>query len=329
MFPKLASVSSVVRCSLRVVAPAQALRAFTSSASALESPKTANKQERPRRTLFYIPGSEERKLNSSLKLKADCLVYDLEDGVAVNRKGAARQQVFNAFQTFDVGRAEKAVRINAVGSGLEIDDLNVVLRSKNLQALVIPKVQSARDVEFISRMIDSVAPESNRASIRLLPCVESALGVINVKEIATADPRIDGIIFASEDYCADTGLLRTPSRKEMLYARQAVVTAACAFGLQSIDIVCQDYKSENILTEECQEGREFGFTGKQAIHPAQVETIHKIFSPTEKEIERATKIMEGYNEHLQKGIGAFVLDGKMIDMPVVKWAQRLLARAQV
>ncbi|KAJ3087373.1 hypothetical protein HK102_011228, partial [Quaeritorhiza haematococci] len=134
---------------------------------------------------------------------------------------------------------------------------------------------------------------------------------------------------AAEDYCADLGLIRTPSRLEMLHARQSVVTAAAAYGLQSIDLVCVDFKSDEVLEEECTEGRQWGFTGKQAIHPKQVPLIQKHFAPAPADVERATRIMQGYEEHLAKGIGAFNLDGKMIDMPVVKWAQKLLARAKM
>ncbi|TPX57708.1 hypothetical protein PhCBS80983_g03619 [Powellomyces hirtus] len=278
---------------------------------------------------FYVPGSDERKLNSSRKLPADSVIYDLEDSVAMNRKGAARQLVFQALEQYDIGKTEKTVRINAVGSGLEIDDLSVVLRSKYVDALVVPKVQSPKELEFVSRMIDSIAPESSRANIRILACIESALGIMNIREIAQCDPRIDGLIFAAEDYAADTGLMRTASRTEFMYARQRLATAASAFGLQAIDMVCVDYQNPEILEAECKEGRDWGFTGKQAIHPKQLEVIQRTFSPSQKDIERATKIVEGYQEHLKKGIGAFSLDGKMIDMPVVKWAERLLAKAKM
>ncbi|TPX69297.1 hypothetical protein SpCBS45565_g02544 [Spizellomyces sp. 'palustris'] len=281
------------------------------------------------RILPWKSPCDERKLNSSRKVTADSIIYDLEDSVPVNRKGTARQLVFQALEQHDVGKSEKTVRINAVGSGLEVDDLSVVLRSKYVDALVVPKVQSAKELEFVSRMIDSIAPESSRANIRILACIESALGIMNIREIAQADPRIDGLVFAAEDYAADTGLIRTPSRQEFLYARQRVATAASAFGLQAIDMVCVDYQNVDILKEECREGREWGFTGKQAIHPKQLETIQRIYSPSEKDIERATKIVEGYQEHMKKGIGAFNLDGKMIDMPVVKWAERLLAKANM
>ncbi|KAI8388151.1 Pyruvate/Phosphoenolpyruvate kinase-like domain-containing protein, partial [Radiomyces spectabilis] len=213
-------------------------------------------------------------------------------------------------------------------SGEELDDLNVILHSKRLQAIVIPKVQSAKDIQFVSRMIDAVAVESQRDRIRLIASVESALGIMNLREIATADPRLDAMIFAAEDYCADIGMIRTSTRQEMLFARQMMVTAASAYGLQAIDLVCVDYQNEDVLIKECQEGREFGFAGKQAIHPSQIEIIQKMFLPDAADLERAVKILHGYEHYSQKGVGAFSLDGKMIDMPVVKWAQKIVSKAE-
>ncbi|KAI8994954.1 Pyruvate/Phosphoenolpyruvate kinase-like domain-containing protein [Pilobolus umbonatus] len=281
-----------------------------------------------RRALFYVPGSDERKIHKSITLKADCLVYDLEDSVAASKKGTARYMVIDALEASEHGKAEKAVRINAVGSGYELDDLNVILHSRRLQAIVIPKVQSAKDIQFVSRMIDSVAVESQRERIRLIASIESALGFMNIKEIATADTRLDALVFAAEDYCADLGLIRTRSRKEMIFARQMIVNAAAAYGLQAIDLVCLDYDQGDILMEECKEGREFGFAGKQAIHPDQIDVIQTMFLPDPIDLERAIKVLQGFELNSQRGVGAFSLDGKMIDMPVVKWARKLVARAR-
>ncbi|KAF9964871.1 hypothetical protein BGZ70_005807 [Mortierella alpina] len=285
-------------------------------------------EKRIRRSIFYVPGSDERKLKSSLSLAADCLVYDLEDGVAHNRKNIAREMVFDALEASEHRKAEKAVRINAVGSGLEFDDLNVVLRSSRLQAIVIPKVQSAKDVQFVSQMVDSVAPFITRKNVRIIASIESALGVMNLKEIATSDPRVDALVFAAEDYCADLGLTRTRDGVEMLYGRSAIVTAAHAYGLQAIDLVCMDYKNDEILKEECEFGRRMGFLGKQAVHPRQLDIIQRCFLPTDQEIARAADISEGYQEHSKRGVGAFNYNGKVIDLPVVKWAEKILSRAR-
>ncbi|CAJ0870403.1 7187_t:CDS:10 [Entrophospora sp. SA101] len=241
---------------------ARLTRYYASDSSKNEPNNTSQTPPRSRRALFYVPGGEERKIKSSLKLNADSIVYDLEDGVAFNRKGDAREMVFNTLEASEKGSSEKAVRINAVGSGLELEDLNVVLRSKRLEGIVIPKVRSAKDVQFVSRMIDSIAPDNTRSNIRLLASIESAMGIMNIKEIVTSDLRLDGLIFAAEDYCADLGMIRTPSCKELLLARQAIVVAASAYGLQAIDMVCLDFRNNEILMKECREGREMGFVGK-------------------------------------------------------------------
>nr|CAG8504032.1 1633_t:CDS:10 [Entrophospora candida] len=290
-------------------------RYYASDSSKNEPNNTSQTPPRSRRALFYVPGGEERKIKSSLKLNADSIVYDLEDGVAFNRKGDAREMVFNTLEASEKGSSEKAVRINAVGSGLELEDLNVVLRSKRLEGIVIPKVRSAKDVQFVSRMIDSIAPDNTRSNIRLLASIESAMGIMNIKEI-----------FAAEDYCADLGMIRTPSCKELLLARQAIVVAASAYGLQAIDMVCLDFRNNEILMKECREGREMGFVGKQAIHPNQIDIIQKTFLPDEK--GKAARIIHEYGIYSKKGIGAFDLDGKVIDLPVVKWAERLITRAK-
>ncbi|KAI9218081.1 Pyruvate/Phosphoenolpyruvate kinase-like domain-containing protein [Blastocladiella britannica] len=300
----------------------------TSTSSLSPSPLSSilTRPERVRRSLFNVPGSDERKMTKAKALPADSIVFDLEDGVPMDKKGLARQLVFDALESFDLGRRERAVRINAIGSGLELDDLNVILRSPRLQCIVIPKVSSVADVQFVDRMIDLVAPVPNQGNIRLIACIETAQGVMDLRAISTASPRLDALIFASEDLCADMDMVRTPHRRELLFARSAVVTAASAAGLQAIDLVCIDYKDQAVLAVECAEGRQMGFTGKQAIHPGQIEGIHALFSPTDAEVARATAIVDGYKEYVAKGVGAFVLDGKMIDAPVVRWAERLLAK---
>jgi citrate lyase subunit beta-like protein len=201
--------------------------------------------------------------------------------------------------------------------------LKVILRSSKLQAIVIPKVNSAQDVKFVAQMIDSVAPESNR-NIRLIACIETAQALFKLPQICTSDTRLDALVFASEDYAQDTGIIRSPSRQEYMFARQMVVAAAHAHKLQAIDLVCIDYNNLTMLEEECIEGRSWGFTGKQAIHPKQVELIQKHFSPSEKDVEYAEKIVKEYEDHVSRGVGVLVVNDKVVDMPVVKWAQKLL-----
>ena len=134
-------------------------------------------------------------------------------------------------------------------------------------------------------------------------------------------------MFASEDFCADTGVTRTDDLSTLLYARSAVVMHAIANRIQAIDLVCIDFRDLQKLETECRNGKRMGFTGKQAIHPNQIETIQKMFMPTADEIEKARRIVDGYNDAVARGKGAFEIDGKMIDAPVLKAAQKTLIQA--
>ncbi|PVV04710.1 hypothetical protein BB560_000778 [Smittium megazygosporum] len=282
-----------------------------------------------RRSLMYVPCSEERKIQKSLKSQADCIMYDLEDGVSLNRKGQARQMVTSALELQRDKASELGVRINAIGSGLELDDLQVILQSKKLETILVPKVQTPTDIAFVSNMIDTLAPEETKHKIKIIAAIESALGIMNIREIATCNPRIDSLLFAAEDYCNDTEMTRTPSKIELYYARATVSNAAHAYGLEAIDMVCMDFKSKETLKDECLNGLRLGFSGKQAIHPDQIDMINASFCPSPDVIDRAVKIVKGFEEHSSKGIGAFDLDGKAIDMPVVKWAEKIIIRAKL
>ncbi|KAJ1728358.1 hypothetical protein LPJ61_004071, partial [Coemansia biformis] len=283
------------------------------------------RDERLRRAVFYVPCSEERKIQKSLQSKADCIMYDLEDGVSLNRKGQARSLVLSALAANTTG-AELGVRINAVGSGLELDDLNVVLQAPGLDAIMVPKVESPRDIHFVAQMIASA---DRKRDVRIIAGIETARGLVNIGDIAVADARVDALLFAAEDYCADTGIVRTRGRKELYYARSVVSTMAHAHRLQAIDMVTMDFRDGDVLAEESREGAEMGFTGKQAIHPAQVDPVQRHFSPPDDALVRAARIVNGYQAHYRLGKGAFDLDGKAIDMPVVKWAYHALRRAEL
>ncbi|KAJ2710684.1 hypothetical protein H4R19_003628 [Coemansia spiralis] len=283
------------------------------------------RDERLRRAVFYVPCSEERKIQKSLQSKADCVMYDLEDGVSLNRKGLARSLVQSALSANTTG-AELGVRINAIGSGMELDDLQVVLQAPALNVVMVPKVESPQDIHIVAQAIVA----ANRTSdVRIIAGIETARGLVNIGDIAVADPRVDALLFAAEDYCADTGIVRTASRRELYYARSVVSTMAHAHRLQAIDMVTMDFRDAAVLADEAREGAEMGFTGKQVIHPAQVDVVQRHFSPLDEALVRAARIVNGYQAHYKLGKGAFDLDGKAIDMPVIKWAYHALRRAEL
>jgi citrate lyase beta subunit len=275
-----------------------------------------------------MPGNDWKKIVKSTTLGVDSICMDMEDGVADNKKTEARATIAKALRELDFGRSEKLARINAVGSGLEQDDIRAVL-PYHPEGIVIPKLETLDQIEWASGVIEAAELERGwpLQSIRLLVGVETARGILNLKEIAS-HPRLDAIIFGGEDFAASIGATRTKEATELLYARQAVLTAAAAFGLQAIDIVTIDFKDIDGLRVESEYGARLGFTGKQIIHPAQVEPVQAAFTPDDTAIARAQQIVETFEASQARGAGAYALDGKMIDMPFLKNAQKVLERAK-
>ncbi len=281
-----------------------------------------------RRALLYMPGDDRRKIEKSLTLGVDCICMDMEDGVALNRKAEARASITLALRDLDFGNAEKLARINAVGSGFEQSDLTEVLH-QHPDGIVIPKVEAPEQIQWASEIIE--ATELARGwgvnSIRILVLVETAKGILNLKEIAS-HPRLDAIIFGGEDFAASIGATRTPEATELLYARSAIVTACAAYDLQAIDIVAIDFKNPEALRAEAEFGAKLGYSGKQIIHPAQVEPVQVAFTPSGAAITSAQYLVAAFEMYQAQGTGTFALDGKMIDMPLLKNAQKVLERAK-
>lgn len=281
-----------------------------------------------RRALLYMPGDDRHKINKSLTLSVDCICMDMEDGAALNRKTEARATIALALQELDFGKSEKLARINAVGSGFEEADIHAVL-PHHPDGIVVPKVEALEQIQWASDIIEAaeLAGGWGVNSIRMLVGVETAKGILNLKEIAS-HPRLDGIIFGGEDFAASVGAVRTPEATELLYARLAVVTACAAYNLQAIDIVTIDFKNPEIVRAEAEFGARLGYSGKQIIHPAQVEPVQTAFTPSDEAIAYAQRLAEAFESHQQQGAGTFALDGKMIDMPLLKNAQKVLERAK-
>jgi citrate lyase beta subunit len=281
-----------------------------------------------RRALLYMPGDNWKMITKSITLGVDSICMDMEDGTAVNKKAEARATIAKALQELDFGASEKLARINSVGSGWEKDDIEAVLPYKP-DGIVIPKVESFEHVEWASKIIEDAELKNGWQvnSIRILIGVETAKGILNLKEIA-AHPRLDAIIFGGEDFAASIGATRTKDAIELLYARQAVIVACTAFDLQPIDIVTIDYKDLDALKAEAEFGARLGFSGKQVIHPNQVPVVQEAFTPSDEAVAYARRIVETFEASQKEGKGAYSLDGKMIDMPLLKNAQKVLARAK-
>jgi citrate lyase subunit beta-like protein len=283
----------------------------------------------PRRSVLFMPGDSLRKISKAAQMDVDSIVMDLEDGVALNRKDEARRTVVEALQTLDFGRSERLVRLNSPDTELFTADVGSTIEARP-DGYVIPKVETARQVQTVSYHLGEAEQKygwpSN--SVRLIAIIETALGVMNLKEIAQSGPRLEALMFGAEDLAGDIGAQRTPAGWEVFYARSAVVTAAAAYGLQAIDMIFIDLQDMAGLEAEATLARQLGYDGKMAIHPRQVELINRVFAPTPEEIAQARRVIEAHEAHQASGTGAFELDGKMVDRPIVRAAERVLARAR-
>ncbi|MCW5838803.1 MAG: CoA ester lyase [Anaerolineales bacterium] len=283
---------------------------------------------RPRRTLLYVPGSDWPKMVKAAGLGADCVCLDLEDGVAPSSKAEARRLIAKALSELDFGTSERLLRVNAADSREHAEDLALV-QHPQLEGVVLPKAAAAADLGALGAVLAQAEAQRGLApnTLSLFAQIESARGVVNLQAIASAEAHLVALVFGSEDFASDVGAIRTPGADEVFYARSAVVTYAAAHGLQAIDMLHVDFKDSAGLTRLATQGAQLGYSGMQIVHPAQIAPVQAAFTPSDEAISWARRVVAGYTEHAAAGRGAFALDGKMIDMPLVKAAQRVLARA--
>jgi citrate lyase beta subunit len=284
---------------------------------------------RARRAILYVPGDDLYKIQKAISLGVDCICMDLEDGVAANRKEQARINVSQALQTLKFGDSERLVRINPVGSGLEVLDLEQVLPGRP-DGVVVPKLENADQLRWVSAQIVKAekSNDTTPGSMIIIAGVETARGILNLAEIIDADARLQALIFGAEDFASDLGATRTAEGWEVFYARSALITHTAAANLQAIDQVYVDFNDTEGLIRDARQGVTMGFSGKQIIHPKQVIPVQEVFTPSDEAIARAKAIVEASESNLEAGKGAFAMDGRMIDAPIIKSAQRVLEKAR-
>ncbi|MEA2071262.1 MAG: aldolase/citrate lyase family protein [Asgard group archaeon] len=291
--------------------------------------RTKEDVTRIRRTRLYISGNNPAMIRNAPLFGADSVIFDLEDSVAINQKDAARILVRNALNELDFGNTEVTVRINPIDTPYFKQDIEEIVRAEPY-AIVLPKSEDPNDIIEVSQEIAIVEEKAGLpiGLIKLMPIIESALGVLKAEDIALACSRIVAISPGGEDLTADLGATRTVAGEELLYIRSKLVLAARAAGVQVLDTVYGNVNDEEGLINQTKRIIRMGFDGKACIHPRQVEPIHKAFRPTDQEIERAKRIVEAYKHAQEEGLGAICVDNHMIDVPVVKRSERILQRAK-
>ena len=281
-----------------------------------------------RRTMLFIPGNSPSMLMNSPVFGSDSIIFDLEDAVSQNQKDAARILVRNTLLTFDYSEYEVCVRINCIGTNQWKNDIAEIMKGSP-DTIVLPKAESADDIKTLSMYLDEIEEKySYEKKIKIIPILESALGIENSFQIASADERIDALFLGAEDLTADIGAKRTKKGDEIFYSRSRVVIASRAAGVAAIDTPFTDTNDIQGLEKDTVFAKDLGFTGKAVISPRHIETVNITFMPTEAEIEYAREVLEAIEEGEKAGKGAVSLNGEMIDAPVVNRAKQIIMLAE-
>lgn len=281
------------------------------------------------RSLIFVPGNRPNMLQRALSFNADILMVDLEDSVPPAEKAAARDLAAQWIpQLRQAGRRVMA-RVNSLDTGLIRDELAALI-SPHLYGVSVGKTDSAPDLRQIESILASLEKAAGipAGQIKLIPWIESAKAVVNVHQIAAALPRTIALAFGAEDYTNDMGIQRTDAGDEVHHPRATIAIAARAAGLAALDSPYVAFRNLQGLQQDAATARQMGYTGKFAIHPDQIAPINAAFSPSPEEIAHAQRIIAAWHATAAAGRGSLALDGKMVDIPVVKRAQNLLNLAE-
>ncbi len=282
-----------------------------------------------RRSMLFVPGSNAAMLSNSFIYKPDSIMFDLEDAVALKEKDSARLLVAHALQHPLYQEIETVVRVNPLDSEFGLLDLNAVVRA-GVDVVRMPKTETAQDVVDMDNAITDIEKTCGRevGSTKMLAAIESPLGITQANQIATASKRLIGIALGAEDYVRNLKTERSPEGIELLFARCSILQAARAAGIQAFDTVYSNANNEEGFLKEAALIKQLGLDGKSLINPRQIELLHNLFAPTQKDVDQAKRIIEAAKEAEKQGSGVVSLNGKMIDAPIIDRAKLVLERAK-
>ena len=281
------------------------------------------------RSLIFVPGNNKRFVDKAKALQADIICFDLEDSVPLNEKDVARKIIAEALTWRAQYKSSIYLRINSLDSDLWLLDLKELIRN-GIDGVVVPKVNDQVQIKTIDYQLDELEDTNNmlRGSVKLIPSIEGARGVVNAYSIAISSQRVNAMVFGVFDFLYDMGLdyNENDDNEEYMYARAKVPVDARAAGVESFDGIWQKVDDTEGLIRDAIIAKKLGYSGKSIIHPAQIEPVHKVFVPTESQINWATKVVKALQEPMEKGqgLGAIKLEGKMIDAVHYKQAKAIL-----
>ena len=273
---------------------------------------------------MFIPGNNPSMMQDAYIYHPDSIMLDLEDSVTVAEKDAARLLVYQALKTVDYGTIERVVRINPLSTPYEKKDIEAVVKG-GVDVIRMPKTETADEVREVEAEIERVEKELGcEGRTLIMAAIESALGIVNAYNIATASKRMMGIALGAEDYSANLKTQRTKEGTELQLARETIVVAARAAGIDALDTVFSNLNDMDAFRAEVELIKRMGFDGKSIINPRQIEIVNEVFAPKEKDIEKARIILAAMKEAAERGSGVVAVNGKMVDRPVVIRAQRTI-----
>lgn len=287
-----------------------------------------------RRSMLFVPGNNPGIIRDVHIYKPDSVMFDLEDAIAITEKDSARFLVHNMIKNLgDIYKEldiETVVRINGLATEFWKQDLEAVV-SAGVEVVRIPMTESVEDVMAVDAEIERIEKECGMevGSTKIMVAIETALGVMNAFSIAKSPTkRLIAMALSGEDFVTSMKTTRTEEGDELYVARGMVAMAARALGLEVLDTVYADVNNDEGFLKEANLIKRMGFGGKSLIHPRQVELIHDVYTPSEKEIAKAKKIVDATAKALEQNLGVFTVDGKMVDKPIIERAQRVLELAK-
>lgn len=278
---------------------------------------------RPFRSVLYIPASKSRALEKAAGLPADAIIFDLEDAVAVAEKATARRLLAETLMTTEYGPRVKLLRINDLGGEWGLRDIEVLAETRP-EAILLPKVNSAADIEALARLLDA-RPDTAKTVIWAM--METPLGVRNAAEIAAA-PRMAGFVMGTNDLAKELCGRFRPDRLPLMLALQTCLYAARTAGLVAVDGVYNAFRDVDGLRAECEQGCDLGFDGKSLIHPAQLDTANEVFAPAGEDLDLARRQIAAWEDAVARGEGVAVVDGRIVENMHMETARRQIARAE-
>lgn len=280
---------------------------------------------RPRRSVLYMPGANERALAKGRDLPCDGIILDLEDAVSPDAKEQARANVIQATNEGGYGQRELLLRVNALNSPWGYADLVAAAKAK-VHGVLLPKVESADEVRQAEAvLIANGAPDD----LKIWCMMETPRGILRAEEIAGATPRLGGFVMGTNDLAKELGCAHTPMRLPMLTSLSICLLAARANGLAILDGVYGDLSNDEGFRDSCTQGKEFGFDGKTLIHPKTVAPCNEVFAPSAAEVDHARRVIAAFDEALAQGKGVVLVDGKLVENLHVAMAQALVKRAEM